>query len=243
MKPIRLLAVAALSAGLLAAGEARASLIEVTMDGLITNFDLPFGDLPAPWDNIAIGDSFTYVFVYDSTAMDTNPLPNVGDYPDAILGGEIRVGATMAATMGGWMLISNSSADWQTTEVMIDDEVLVETNLFDPTGLVLSSDKLPEFLELESFPPGLLRRFGIGDHSGTNLWLGEIMSLQYEIVPTPCPWDVEPMGGDGIVGVPDLLVLLAMWGTDPGGPPDFDGDGVVAVPDLLALLANWGLCQ
>ncbi len=184
MKP-RLLAVAALSAGLLAAGQARAALIQVTMDGLITSFDLPFGDLPAPWDNIAIGDSFTYVFVYDSTAMDTNPLPTIGDYRDAILGGEVRVGTTMAATMGGWMLIFNASADSQTTEVMIDDEVLVETQLFDLTGLVLSSDQLPEFLDLESFPPGGPRRFGIGDHSGTNLWVGEIMSLQYKVVPAP----------------------------------------------------------
>ncbi len=238
MKP-RLLAVAALSAVLFAVGQARATLIQVTMDGLITGFDLPFGGLPAPWDNIAIGDSFTYVFVYDSTAIDTNPLPTVGDYPDAILGGEVRVGATMAATMGGWMLIGNSSTDSQTTEVMIDDQVLVETLLFDPTGLVLSSDELPEFLELESFPPGLLRRFGIGDHNGTNLWLGEIMSLQYAVVPALCPWDLD---NTNVVGTADLLDLLAQWGTDPGGPPDFDGDGTVGILDLLALLANWGRC-
>ncbi len=34
----------------------------------------------------------------------------------------------------------------------------------------------------------------------------------------------------------------AAWGTDPGGPPDFDGDGTVGILDLLTLLANWGLC-
>ena len=51
------------------------------------------------------------------------------------------------------------------------------------------------------------------------------------------------MSGNGSVDVPDLLVLLAWWGLDPGGPPDFDGDGVVAVPDLLTLLAAWGPCQ
>ncbi len=26
------------------------------------------------------------------------------------------------------------------------------------------------------------------------------------------------------VGAFDLLSLLVAWGTDPGGPPDFDGD-------------------
>ncbi len=56
---------------------------------------------------------------------------------------------------------------------------------------------------------------------------------------TPCPADLD---GDRIVAVPDLLALLAAWGTNPAGPPDFDGDGVVAVPDLLTLLAAWGPC-
>ncbi len=54
-----------------------------------------------------------------------------------------------------------------------------------------------------------------------------------------CPAD---LGGNGAVDVPDLLLLLSVWGLDPGGPPDFDGDGVVAVPDLLLLLGAWGPC-
>ncbi len=54
-----------------------------------------------------------------------------------------------------------------------------------------------------------------------------------------CPWDLD---GDGDVGVPDLLDLILLWGSDPGGPPDFNDDGDVGVPDLLALLANWGPC-
>ena len=55
----------------------------------------------------------------------------------------------------------------------------------------------------------------------------------------PCPWDLD---GDGSVGITDFLVLLALWGTDPGGPPDFDGDGQVGITDFLELLANWGPC-
>ncbi len=54
-----------------------------------------------------------------------------------------------------------------------------------------------------------------------------------------CPIDLD---GDGDVGVPELLELLAAWGSDPCGPPDYDGDGVVGVPDLLILLAAWGPC-
>ena len=55
----------------------------------------------------------------------------------------------------------------------------------------------------------------------------------------PCPWD---LGGDGTVGVGDLLALLAAWGPNPGHPADFDSDGVVGIADMLALFANWGPC-
>ncbi len=61
---------------------------------------------------------------------------------------------------------------------------------------------------------------------------------QSATVQCPCPWDLDGGG----VGDSDLQALLDAWGTDPGGPPDFDGDGDVGVPDLLILLANWGPC-
>jgi hypothetical protein len=53
-----------------------------------------------------------------------------------------------------------------------------------------------------------------------------------------CPWDLDGGG----VGISDFLVMLAQWGTDPGGPPDFDADGAVGVTDFLTLLAHWGPC-
>ena len=54
-----------------------------------------------------------------------------------------------------------------------------------------------------------------------------------------CPWDLDGGG----VGVTDLLTLLGLWGTDPGGLPDFDNDQNVGVTDLLKLLAHWGECS
>ncbi len=54
-----------------------------------------------------------------------------------------------------------------------------------------------------------------------------------------CPADLD---GDGVVGILDLLALLAAWGPNPGDPADFDGDGTVGILDLLTLLANWGPC-
>jgi hypothetical protein len=57
--------------------------------------------------------------------------------------------------------------------------------------------------------------------------------------PLPCPWDLD---GNTLVSINDLLGLLSLWGTNPGGPPDFDGDLTVGVTDLLEFLANWGPC-
>jgi hypothetical protein len=50
------------------------------------------------------------------------------------------------------------------------------------------------------------------------------------------------MDGDGFVAITDFLEVLAQWGTDPGGPPDFNGDGDVGIVDFLQLLAAWGPC-
>jgi hypothetical protein len=54
-----------------------------------------------------------------------------------------------------------------------------------------------------------------------------------------CPWDLH---NNQDVGISDLLALLAAWGTNPAGPPDFDADGTVGISDLLELLAHWGAC-
>lgn len=52
---------------------------------------------------------------------------------------------------------------------------------------------------------------------------------------------------DGVVGVEDLLALLANWGPCPALPAtcpwDLDDDGDVGVKDLLSLLGSWGPCS
>jgi hypothetical protein len=55
-----------------------------------------------------------------------------------------------------------------------------------------------------------------------------------------CPWDID--GNGEVTNVSDVLTLLAWWGGDPGGPPDFNNDGTVNVVDFLILLAHWGPC-
>jgi hypothetical protein len=67
---------------------------------------------------------------------------------------------------------------------------------------------------------------------------GTLSGCLIQIIPC-CPPDFDY---NCVVDVVDFLILLAEWGTDPGGPPDLDGDGDVGVTDFLLLLAAWGPC-
>ncbi|MHC4414142.1 MAG: hypothetical protein ACYS0G_02535 [Planctomycetota bacterium] len=68
-------------------------------------------------------------------------------------------------------------------------------------------------------------------------YTGSAYVYQVHCLPS-CPGDLN---GDDTVGIVDLLVLLAVWGTS-GPLGDINGDGIVGIADLLALLANWGAC-
>ncbi len=56
-----------------------------------------------------------------------------------------------------------------------------------------------------------------------------------------CPADIDNPPNSS-VGITDFLQFFQLWGTNPGGPPDFDGSGNVGVEDMNYLLANWGPC-
>jgi YVTN family beta-propeller protein len=45
------------------------------------------------------------------------------------------------------------------------------------------------------------------------------------------------LNGDGLVGAPDLAILLGAWGSS--GPADLDGSGDVGAPDIALLLGAW----
>ena len=47
------------------------------------------------------------------------------------------------------------------------------------------------------------------------------------------------IAGDGVVGLDDLIMLLAAWGSS-NPAADLDGDGTVGVLDLIVLLEMWG---
>ena len=83
----------------------------------------------------------------------------------------------------------------------------------------------------------------VGAHYDDDNGINSGSAYLFDAVGTPaCPWDLD---GNAVVGVSDLLSLLASWGPCPPKadcPADFDGNGSVGASDLLALLANWGPC-
>ena len=83
---------------------------------------------------------------------------------------------------------------------------------------------------------------GIGCRNEGELLRGGPFGHRYYATATCGSGCAEDLSGDARVGIEDLLILLSVWGTDPGGPPDFDGDGTVTINDFTILLAAWGAC-
>ncbi|MDP7005317.1 MAG: hypothetical protein QF718_03805 [Phycisphaerales bacterium] len=70
------------------------------------------------------------------------------------------------------------------------------------------------------------------DNQGTIIGEDDII-----IINPPIPGDLD---GDGVVGILDILIVIADWGPCPDGcTGDVNEDGVSDILDLLVIIANW----
>ena len=63
----------------------------------------------------------------------------------------------------------------------------------------------------------------------------------------PCPWDVFPPGGNGVVNIDDLLTVIGHWNACPAPCPpycigDVDHNCTVNIDDLLQVIGHWNAC-
>ncbi|MDP7519288.1 MAG: hypothetical protein QF438_03965, partial [Phycisphaerales bacterium] len=54
--------------------------------------------------------------------------------------------------------------------------------------------------------------------------------------------DCPDVDGDGMVGVDEVLAVIAAWGTDDADA-DVNDDGIVDTNDILLVLSAWGPCE
>ncbi len=69
--------------------------------------------------------------------------------------------------------------------------------------------------------------------NGYYIDLGDIQETEF-----CCDADIN---GDGLVGVDEILVIIAHWGTSDVNA-DVTNDGTVSADDILFVLSNWGAC-
>jgi hypothetical protein len=90
---------------------------------------------------------------------------------------------------------------------------------------------------------GSLYRIRVGGANGAKG--AGMLNLTFSL--PPCPADLSPFGGDGEVGIDDLLAVVNGWGgcQDPC-PPHCDGDAnrdcSIDINDVLAIVNTWGPC-
>lgn len=85
---------------------------------------------------------------------------------------------------------------------------------------------------------------GNGEPDGCDIFGGLLEDLDDDGIPDECEAGGD-VNGDGVVGINDLLDVLAAWGFCPAPCPpgclgDADGDCLVGLADLTAVTTGWG---
>ncbi len=150
-------------------------------------------------------------------------------------------GAPALITYGGTFEIEFTSATAANTVVLIRPSAVTHSVNMEQRYVRLAESvaggkgiTIPAPADGNAAPPGYYMLFVV-DSDGV-----PSESALVQVLP-PATGDVN---GDGVVGVIDLLAVLAAWGPCPGDPEpcpaDVNDDGAVTVSDLLLVLANWG---
>ncbi len=132
----------------------------------------------------------------------------------------IGLDVTLQGTVRGQALNTNGDDQWGASPIELGTPELSRSDL---TGDVIGD---------------MLVAVWVDDRDGSDRAYAQNITEDGTLGETGCIADITE---DGVVGVNDLLVLIAAWGT-ADSPADINGDGLVAAEDLLLVLAGWGPC-
>ncbi len=144
--------------------------------------------------------------------------------------------AFISAGSGNFHLASNSPA--------------IDAGLIDTFYLVSDAKDINQNGDITEYLPDLDLRKRIAGAYSSIQECRIIDQGAFEFSAPICQADFVPAGGDGTVGVAELLAVISAWGACPGAPaaclPDIApqpcGNRTVGVSDLLAVISNWGPC-
>jgi hypothetical protein len=175
---------------------------------------------------IGLGD-YPFSTVYATTDGEAHPECDIGD--GGVTGNDIWYG--YQCFQDGILTVSTcNQADYDTDLVVYQgfcgSNVLVGCN---DDGTECSD--YSSHLEVDVYS-GNLYMIRVGGWKEGHVGDG-ILSLTFET------GIVGDFNNDGQVGVEDILILIAAWGSDGSDGTDLNGDGTVDIADLLILIANW----
>ncbi len=123
-------------------------------------------------------------------------------------------------------------------DIDCDDLDVLACNDDDPAHACGGVPSYSSHLEVVA-TPGKTYLVRVGGYSDNSPGAGALL------IDCTCRGSVGDIDCDGLVGIVDFLMLLAVWGPcdapcPPSCPADFDGDCEVGIGDFLTLLGNWG---
>lgn len=182
-------------------------------------------------------------------------------YPDGAVGGFFGVdGGLVEVSEDGalWYLVEgvNADAPWPTMSYVDTPAYAVEPGLI-PTSFVRPvNPAIDSFDTIGLDYPGLVELYDrSGGGVGIDLAPLGLNAVRFVRISVPSDAffapeldaiaDVVPhyagdVSLDGIVGIEDLLQVLAAWGQTMPHPADVDDSGQVDIGDLLLVLSDWG---